>query len=219
MEWIRSKIGMPAAAGGDDQKPRRQQPAGAQPTAEDAAALLRTQQTQLRMMQQEVAHLTAVAQAAAARGDRRGCQDALQRKQVVETDAGLLRGKIQNQERALAVLRTAEANRDQALVLQAGADRLDAIVAEAEAIDVGGLRSRYAESGGTVNEMSRELSEPMFGDGSLADEGDVDHAVEAMMRQAAGQPVAAATPLPALPDAPKGRPQQSVRQRVENRGQ
>lgn len=229
IDWGRSALGFtpsgPSAATADA-SPQ----SAANSTAAAAAAAtegrVRKMGLELRAVRDEIADLTAQAEASAARGDEQQVAHLVVCIERAEQEAATLQGQIENQRHALRLQAQAETNLGQAESMRDGAQQLSATVRRTNAIDVEQVADTYRTAAEDVHATSA-----IFADPNLFAVGDPDAVagggrsmvigaraqpatlaknarVEAMMAKAQERKAVAATAaLPAVPVAAVDAPQ------------
>lgn len=194
LPYLRSWLGTePAAAAG---KARATAPA-----VVDHDALLRAQSLQLQQLREEEAEIkTELAEATRAQ-NRPLIKARLARLHQLGADIRMAEGKRDNLVAQQRLLQAADGNVQQASLMGAGADQLDALVDQAERIDLDDIVDRLQDGAARTHEYSGRLSEPLMG--TTTDYVDLDDEVESLMRRTEDERLAGLLDTPAL-SAPFG---------------
>jgi hypothetical protein len=201
MEWLRGKIGLTTTT--DTQQQQAGPPSTLKDADENRARLMRTFKLRIDALREEDAELEEQVADAAARGDRAGVVRHMGRRKTVASEIAEYEGKLANQRETANTIGRADANKEQALLLQDGAKRLGALVAEAERIDIDTVVDDYRDGAAATHDYSRRLAEPLDAGSAAVDPDELDAEVEALMQRAADErrlampavPVAHAQPL------------------------
>lgn len=183
MAWFRSWIGLPS----EDQNNNTQQPQSVLENTsieERQASLLKKQRLDLKKNRAELAEVNADLQAAIDAGDQPEAKRLLTRARVLKREIDLLQGQVANVEAAQRTLTAAQTNKEQALLMRDGANRLAQHVQEAERIDVDDIVDTFQDGAQQTHEMSSRLSEPLVPMDvyALNEEGEgIDEELERMM--------------------------------------
>jgi len=202
MDWFRSAIGLTASF------PEEKKPAKIEDGEERNAKLLKAQKLQLKQLKGELEEVGQELQDALDLGEKAEARSKLQRKRQLESEVRLLEGKIQNQEIAHRTLTQADSNREQALLMKDGADRLNEIVQDTEKIDLDDIVDSYQDGAARTHEFSTRLSEPLFSSSSgINDDGqDVDEELDMLMQRTADAKTSGLTGVTAPKTIPPVRP-------------
>ena len=182
MDWLRGKIGMTPTAGTNPPPP-----APLKNADESRARLIRTMRLRIEALSEEYAELEEQMADAAARGDRATAVRHMTRRKAVASEIADYEGKLANQRETANTISKADANKEQALLLQDGAQRLNSLVAEAERIDIDSVVDDYRDGASATNDYSRRLAEPLDSGSALVDPDELDAEVDAMMQRAADE--------------------------------
>ena len=124
-------------------------------------------------------------------GNKNAARSILQKQRQLTSEINLLEGKIQNQEVAQRTISQADANREQALLMKDGANKLSNLVEDTEKIDLDDIVDTYQDGAARTHEFSTRLSEPLFTSSVLNDDGqDVDEELDALMQRTADRKTA-----------------------------
>ena len=173
MERFRQKIGVTPPPETPKKPPTTTEP--------DSNKLLRTQNLLLKQKQEEFAEVSGELEVAIKGGKQAAAKFLLQKKHALEKDIRLLEGKIANSLAVKNTLADADSNLQQAALLKAGADQLQELTAQTEALEVADVVDSFKQGASLTYEQSAMLSEPLYGLHGTGDEVDIDEELEEMM--------------------------------------
>lgn len=154
---------------------------------ERQALILKKQRIEIKQLQNRLdATVKPDLQKALDEGDTKEAARLVKQKRLMEQQIATLQGQVANQEAAQRTLAAAQANKEQALLMRDGANRLTAYVDEAERIDVDDIVDTFQDAAERTHDMSSRLSEPIIPSSVYAvnAEGeDVDEEVERLMQR------------------------------------
>jgi len=193
LPYLRSWLGTEAAAPAP--KPARAAP--------NADALLRAQRMQLGQLRDEAQEVREEMEAAVRASNQPLVRAKLARLKQLEGDIRLTQAKLDNVGAQQRTLQSADANVQQAVLMGAGADQLEALVREADDIDLDDVVDRLQDGAARTHEFSTRLSEPLM---THYDEGDIDEEVEQLMQRAADERTAGLLDAPTSAAVPATKP-------------
>jgi hypothetical protein len=203
MDWLRSAIGVAPTNNRSNSRPapnatleRARAREGEKPHHERLASLVRAQSLQMQAMREEYADLgghqdimRANVQSAIARGDKQEAGRLLRESKKIELERAKLQAEMEMHEKKLAntraqqqVLSTANANIEQALLMQSGAQELQSATQAMEEIDLAGAMDSIQDAAGLVRDHDQMLTEPILGGGVGQDTIDDDEVQEELRR-------------------------------------
>jgi hypothetical protein len=165
LRWVReSVIGLPSTEEGGKRAAvvAPLPPPSNKPLPDRLAAQAKILSINIAQVQSQVDDLTNQIKQAAAAGNASRGKPLMEQRARLEKDILVLRGKHANVLQQQRAMQTAVANREQALLVQDGAQELQQVVAQTEAIDVAGAVDSMQEASTLVNEHSNLLSTDMF---------------------------------------------------------
>lgn len=177
MQWLRRAVGIEAPP--DPPNPKGLEPGFAE---QSRARLIRTFELRLLQLREEDAELADSIALAAKRQDRASVQRDMTRRRAIAAEIGQLNGQLSNQRETANTIGRADANREQARLLQQGAHQLGSLVKEAETIDLDRVVDDYRDAAEQTHSYANRLAEPLNTSYAVMD--GVDEEVEAMMQQA-----------------------------------
>lgn len=184
MEWFRSAIGLTASFPEEKNQPKSA--LADVNTEERQAKLLKTQRLKLKGLKFELSEVGQTLEYALDSGNKVEARSLLQRQRQLQSEISILEGQIQNQEVAQRTISQADSNREQAILMKDGANKLNDLVQDTEKIDLDEIVDSYQDGAARTHEFSTRLSEPLFTSSALNDDGqDVDEELDAMMQRTA----------------------------------
>lgn len=178
MDWIRSALGVTptlasTAASSKNKVVQRHYAKAEEESHEDRAAkFARAQALRIRLKERERADLKdQVDECVRVRDVNRGKQLHLQLKQV-DQELAAMRAKHENVSRTGQVIRNANANLEQALLVKESADELEQATQAMQEIDLDTAVDKLRDGVDEVREHDTLLCEPIFGDVILEEEAD-----------------------------------------------
>jgi len=192
LPYLRAWLGTEPAAAAKARAPA--------PVVVDHDALLRAQTLQLQQLREEEAEIkTELAEATRAQ-NRPLIKARLARLHQLGADIRMAEGKRDNLVAQQRLLQAADGNVQQAALMGAGADQLDALVDQAERIDLDDIVDRLQDGAARTHEYSGRLSEPLMGTPSDygGDYVDLDDEVESLMRRTEDERLAGLLDTPSL---------------------
>jgi hypothetical protein len=203
LPYLRSWLGTGEAAPPTQQKKKKA-------PSLDAEALLRAQRMQLAQLRDEEVEVQADLDQATRERNQAQMRAKLTRLRQLQADIRLTEGKLNNVGAQRRLLQSADANVQQGALMGAGADQLDALVREADEIDLDEIVDRLQEGAARTHEFSSRLSEPLLYDDGGG--GDIDEEVQELMQRAEDERLAGLLDAPATVAPPPSASSRPVRQ-------
>lgn len=180
---------------------RKREEASSVPHIERLTRLARAQDMQMEALRDELADVTADLGAATKAKNASEMRTHLTRKKELEGELLLLSKKRTNTNAQLRTHNMADANLDQALLVEEGAHELQATVDAMETIDLEAAVGKLQDAALEVEEHNHLLTEPLI-PGSVAVDDEVDEELQALLRQQ--QELDDAILMSKLPNTPAG---------------
>jgi Snf7 len=195
LPYLRSWLGT------EQQQPAKKQ---APRAAVDADVLLRAQRMQLAQLRDEEKEVRADMESAVRERNQAQVRVKLARLKQLEGSISVAQGKLDNLNSQQRLLQSADSNVQQGVLMGAGADQLEALVQEADDIDLDDIVDRLQDGAVRTHEFSTRLSEPLM----PADDGggDIDEQVQEMMQRAEDERLAGLLDAPTTAAVPATRP-------------
>jgi flagellin-specific chaperone FliS len=220
MDWLRSAIGIaPATPSSQQRKPNATLERYRNDTSheERSEKFARAQLMRIDMLKEELRDEEADAKAAVARKDRVAAQQHLMRAKKVRSELQTLQKKHDNMRQTQGAIQNANSNVAQGVLVQEGAAELESAVNALEEIDWDAAVDALQEAASVMEEHDTRLTEPIFNNGGVVDEYEVDEELDRMMQEQEERDALAATAnLPDIHHATPPVPDTTVPQMEEN---
>jgi len=187
MDWLRSAIGIAPATSSSSQKPNatleRYRNDTSMSHEERSEKFARAQLMRIDMLKEELRDEEADAKVAVARKDRVAAQQHLMRAKKVRSELQTLQKKHDNMRQTQGAIQNANSNVAQGVLVQQGAAELENAVNALEEIDLDAAVDALQEAAGMMEEHDTRLTEPIFSNGGIVDEYEVDEELDRMLQE------------------------------------